>query len=108
MTLGASSALVESLQDPQQRDYILAKLQQDFPGLTEELAAKGEITEQEARKFVDSVMNQQGSSTSQGSGRSIPISGPSASPDIQTDLKALTHQLAELRQELEKDREAAS
>ncbi|MGF1496495.1 MAG: hypothetical protein ACFB8W_06675 [Elainellaceae cyanobacterium] len=114
VTLGAASFLVETIQDPIRRDENLAKLQNgDFTVLSEEWAIEGEKREQEARSFVDSVIAQQQSSQAPG-----PTAGAGTSPttpssvtipvDIQSDLKELTVQLAELRAELQREREQNS
>jgi len=99
---------VESLQDAQKREENAAKLQQDWPTLSEELALKGRTTEQEARVFVDSIMNRQSPTSSTSTGTSSTASGPAAPPEVQQDIQSLTEQLASLRQELERLRNERS
>ncbi len=53
ITLGATASLVETLQDPQKRNQNLSDLRSELNHLTQEWAEKGEVTEQEARNFVD-------------------------------------------------------
>lgn len=110
VSLGATTALVESLQDPQKREENWTKMQTDFGQLTEEWAEKGEVTEQEARSFVDNLMSEQASqSTSGTSDPSSPTTAtPTADPDIEQDLQDLTAQIIALREELEKLRESES
>ena len=59
LTLGATSFFMETLQNSSKRDENLNKLNSDFNQLTEEWAQRGEMTEREARNFVDTILNQQ-------------------------------------------------
>jgi len=108
ITLGATATLIESLQDAQKREENAAKLRQDWQTLSEELALKGRTTEQEARVFVDSIMNRQTQSSSTSTSTSPAASGPAAPPEVQQDIQSLTEQLASLRQELERLRNERS
>ncbi|MBD1939823.1 hypothetical protein [Microcoleus sp. FACHB-68] len=103
VTLGATGALVESLQDSQKRDENLSKMQSDFGKLTEEWADKGAVTELEARNFVDALWTQQANSETTAAGdATVTTSAESVTePDVQADVEALTAQLAALRAELE-------
>ena len=58
VTLGATASLVEVLQDPSKRDENIAKLSQEWSQLSADWAEKGEVTEQEARSFVDTILTQ--------------------------------------------------
>jgi polyhydroxyalkanoate synthesis regulator phasin len=105
VTLGATATLIEVLQDPQRRDENLSKLQSEWSQLSEEWAEKGEVTEQEARSFVDDFLSRQSNSTTSSSSESAssaPSTTPTAPPDIQVDLQDLTAQIATIRAELEK------
>lgn len=118
LSVGATAALIESLQDSQKREEFLAKLMHsEISELAAELTNKGEITEQEAREFVDSLWerqnqaNQQNQENQQNSQTSSDVPGTSAttttdnpvvSPNVQQDLQDLTTQVAALRAELEK------
>lgn len=108
VTLGATSALLESIQDPQKREENLTKLRVDPNLLAEELAVKGEVTEREARNFVDSVFQQQQSTQSSSPSSSSYASGPVAPPEVQADLQELTEQIAAMRAELERLRQQNS
>lgn len=118
VSLGATSFLVETIQDPNKRDENLQKLNSnfnsmDFTDLTEELAEKGEVTEQEARKFVDNILqqNQEGSSSYPTATADYPTS---ANPqtvsraDLQQQLQGLTEEIIALRTDLEKLRDSES
>ncbi|MCU0516569.1 MAG: hypothetical protein MUC60_06805 [Oscillatoria sp. Prado101] len=107
VTLGATSALIESLQDSQKREETFSKMQSDFGGLTEEWAEKGALTEREARNFVDTLLSQQGQpaagDTTSTAGTTVNTSAsPVTDPEDQKDLRELTAQIAALRAELEK------
>ncbi len=104
VTLGATSSLVESLQDPIKREENLAQLRGNPSDFAEVLAQKGAVAEGEARKLVDGVVSQYAPSTAP---TSAPTSAsgmishpPLIDPTLQIDLKEFTQQLAELRQQL--------
>ena len=59
VTLGATASLVDAFRDPQASQEKFGAIT-DFDVLTQELEAKGAVTEQEARTVVDSVMSQMG------------------------------------------------
>jgi hypothetical protein len=120
VTLGATSVLIETLQDPLRREETMARLRTEFGQLAEEWEVKGEVTEREARDFVDTVLNQRfnrntppASSAESTPGTPPPYSTSPVSPtnvanppvDVQQDLQDLTEQLAAIRSELQKMRE---
>jgi len=102
VSVGAASTLLESLQNPRVGEEALNKLRTNPNELADELASRGEMTEQEARTFVDSLVNQARSAGTSG-GASSPASaaGPTAPPDLQADLEDLVAQITALRKELE-------
>lgn len=109
VTLGATSSFLEMLQDPQKRSENLEKFQTQWHQLSEEWAEKGEQTEQEARKFVDTLLAKQsnsGTSTSQTPGTSSAIETPPAAtvapPESVQDIQELTTQISTLREELQR------
>jgi len=110
VTLGATASLIEVLQDPEKRDENLAKLRLEWSQLAEEWAEKGEITEQEARNFVDNFLSKQNNQSSAGSSGTTgsTTTTPTAPPNVQTDLEELTAQIAAIRAELEKLRSTDS
>lgn len=113
VSLGATTALVETLQDPQKREENLTQLKTQLSQRIAEWEEKGEITEQEARQFVETMMRQQSNP-----GYSSPTDTPSnavttppttaASPNVQLELEELTAQIAAMRAELEKLRNKGS
>jgi polyhydroxyalkanoate synthesis regulator phasin len=111
VTLGATASLLEILQDPQRRDENLSRLRTDLAELADEWAVKGELTEQEARNFVETILTQQNRSSSYSDSASTTTitttateAPPATSPEVQADLRELTEQIAAIRSELEKIR----
>lgn len=107
VTLGATASLVETLQDPQKRTENLSQLRLELNQLAQEWAAKGEMTEQEARNFVDNLLNQLGnqssSPTPENSTSTVTATPTQAAPPaVQLELQELTAQISALRTELEK------
>ncbi len=102
VTLGATTSLVESVQDPQKREENLAELHLGFDELTRLWAAKGEVTELEGRQMLDGLMAQNRSDSPSTPSESQADSGaaPSVSGVLQQELQELTVQLAAIRQEL--------
>ncbi len=106
VTLGATASLIEALQDPENSSQKFSELGGDVNRLTEELEVKGETTEREARQFVDSLLSQVpnpfDSSSANGGGPTITtVASPVAEGAVQSDLEALTLELAAIRSEIE-------
>ena len=103
LTVGAATSLVETVQNPQKRAEILSQMQADLSQKTQEWSEKGEITEQEARKFLDSLLNRQDFDFSnQETGNSPTASGTNTT----SNLKQLTDDIIALRKELEQMRQS--
>ncbi len=106
VTLGATASLVETLQDSQKRNQNLSDLRSELNHLTQEWAEKGEVTEQEARNFVDTLLNQLSnqppSPTSTPSPDTVATTLTQTTPPaVQLELQELTAQIAAMRKELE-------
>jgi len=104
LTLGATASLVEVLQDPAKREENLAKLRQEWSHLSETWVTKGATTEAEARTLVETWLNQRRSTTSAPSDTGAaprPASTVGRPATAQTELQALTAQIAAIRAELE-------
>lgn len=102
VTLGATASLVETLQNPQKQTENLHQLRSELSQLTSEWAVKGEMTEQEARNFVERLLSQLGNSGS------TPASSTVSAPDsesiptsAQLSVQELIAQIAAIRAELE-------
>jgi hypothetical protein len=101
ITLGASTSLVESIQDPLKREENLALMQSDPNAFAELLAEKGAVAEVEARRMVDSVVTQYSSSSSAANPVSSSVATTSSiDPSLERDLRDLTAELAQIRSEL--------
>jgi len=107
VTLGATSFFMETLQDSSKRDENLNKLNSDFNQLTEEWAERGEMTEREARNFVDTILNQQNSQVNTDS-TTVSTRASGFESDIQRDLLELTKEIANLRADLQQSQESES
>lgn len=101
VTLGATASLVEVLQDSEKRDESLSKLNQEWSVLSAEWAEKGEVTEQEARNFVDTLLTKRDNQSSPGASGATATTA-SAPPDVQLELQELTAQIVAMRAELER------
>ena len=111
LTLGATSFLIETLQDPLKRSENLDKLtQSDLGLLADELLEKGEMTDREARNFVDTIFSQPGArenaeseSVSHQQSDTATDTPPESvvQPDVKLEIQELTAQMAALRAELE-------
>ncbi|AFY69015.1 hypothetical protein Pse7367_0713 [Thalassoporum mexicanum PCC 7367] len=121
VSLGATASLVEMLQDPEKRTVTVETMLSDIDKFTAELAAKGAVTEVEARNFVDSFISDQinkpdapAGSTETGDASEATVDTaanevgdrPGAGDEsVESDIKDLTEQLAALRSELENIRQ---
>lgn len=106
VTLGATASLIEALQDPETSSQKFSALGGDVNRLTEELEVKGEVTEREARQFVDGLLSQMpnpfgGSSSAASETTIITVASPVVDTAVQSDLEALTLELAAIRREIE-------
>ncbi|PZU94740.1 MAG: hypothetical protein DCE90_14480 [Pseudanabaena sp.] len=125
VTLGATSSLLEVIQDPAKRQENLRMLGRTFEEVTQDLAEKGVSVEAEARSYVDSFIAQQvnGSAESQPSENGLTTvtttaktiydnsSDTTTKEDIKSankikssmrdEIQELTQQLASLRSEME-------
>jgi polyhydroxyalkanoate synthesis regulator phasin len=111
LTLGATSFLIETLQDPLKREENLDKLKSDLGQLASELLEKGEMTDREARNFVDTIFSQPGNRENADSEPVSPKQSDAATdhppdsvvqPDVKLEIQELTAHMAALRVELEK------
>jgi polyhydroxyalkanoate synthesis regulator phasin len=111
LTLGATSFLIETLQDPLKREENLEKLKSDLGQLASELLEKGEMTDREARNFVDTIFSQPGNRENADSESVSPKQSDAATdyppdsvvqPDVKLEIQELTAHMAALRVELEK------
>jgi len=97
VSLGATASILETLQDPQKRQESLVTLQAELHDRVQEWVAKGEMTEQEARNFIDSILRQPASSSSSPED----IQEKAGKAEAQQSVEELTDKIADLRSELE-------
>lgn len=114
IAFGTAASLVEILQDPEKRDANLKKLTEDLTDLADELAEKGQQTEMEARRYVDSILSPN-SPGSPSPARVEPLdfipndAKPSDNgSSSEEEIRELTQQIHSLREELERLRKADS
>ena len=106
ITIGATTTLVETLQDPQKRQQTLTELQSQLSQQTQLWAEKGEITETEAKRWVETWLaqqKQQRTNTSSSAGNSTTVTNIRFS-DAQREIEELTAQILALKTELEQSR----
>ena len=110
LTLGATSFLIETLQDPVKREENLDKLKSDLGQLADELLEKGEMTDREARNFVDTIFSQpddrenaESESVSPKQSDATTDAPPESvvQPNVKLEIQELTAHMAALRIELE-------
>jgi len=102
VTIGATTVLLETLQDTHKRQETFSQLQTQWNELAHEWAKKGEQTEEEARQIINKIWNQK-QNTSRGDKQTVTtvdVSSTTSEP-VESDIKNLTQQLIELRQQLE-------
>ncbi len=113
VSLGATTSLVETLQDAQKREESLSQLSLELSQRMTEWAEKGAVTEQEARRFIEQTWGQK-SNSGRSSATETPSDTPTtppttaASPNAQLEIEELTAQIAAIRTELEKLRNSGS
>jgi polyhydroxyalkanoate synthesis regulator phasin len=102
--LGATSTAIEGLQNPQRYQQTIAQLSNQLRAnpnqLLEDLTAKGEVTEREARKLVDQMIGDR-LGTRPASEMTVTTTAVTIGPDVEAELQNLTQQLVALRQELQ-------
>lgn len=106
VTLGATASLIEAIQDPQGSSQKFSAMGGDVNRLTEELEVKGVTTEREARQFVDGLFSQVPNPFDTGSSANVhatvnTVATPVADSAVQSELEALTRELADLRKEIQ-------
>lgn len=103
LALGATATLLEVIQDPQSSGERFMAFGGDMGQVAATLETKGETTEREARQFVDQLISQIPSPFVEGpiAPTVDTVATPVADVSVQSDLAALTQDLADLRQAIE-------
>ncbi len=104
IAVGATADCVETLQNPQKRAEAFSEIQTELRQKTQEWSIKGESTEQQAKEFVENLMNQRGWSGNRTStGASSSTTPPnSTGSNINSGIQELTEEIIALKLELEK------
>jgi len=97
IAIGATASAVETIQDRERLNQKITELTRDLQARSEIWAQKGALTEDEANKMIEDFFNQKNnvpkSSNTKPSGGSTPSS---------QDLRSLTQEVINLREELNK------
>ncbi len=103
VALGCAGTVVEWVQDEQKRQTQLQQWQQEMEQVVQELVAKGEKTEAEAREFVERLFNR--TTTPPASPPvEVEVTSSSAPVEAAAELQDLTNELSALRESLEQSR----
>ena len=102
IAIGATADCVETLQDPQKRAETLSELQTELSQKTQQWSEKGEVTEQQAKEFMENLMSQRGWSTNRASTSTSNSTSTPANSNINSDIQELTEEIIALKLELEK------
>ena len=109
VTLGATTSLVETLQDDQKRQTTITQLSTQLNQQVQQWAEKGEVTEQEARRVMDTFWSQSVNQQSNPTSTTVDISNPATSnSNSPSEIQDLTDQIINLRKELEDLRQQQS
>ena len=103
IAVGAITSLVETAQNSEKRSEALSEFQMELNQKAREWAIKGEITEQEARKIIESLLNK---NAERDSVDSEPQSSTVHETNINVGLQQLRDELIALRIELAKMRQS--
>ena len=103
IAVGATASCVETLQNPQKISGLLAEIQTELNQKTQEWSAKGEITEAEARNFIDGFLSARGwhqtpASVARTDESSTHRSAYYRIQELTADIIALKSELEQLRQ----------
>ena len=104
IAVGATADCVETLQNPQKRAEAFSEIQTELRQKTQEWSIKGETTEQQAKEFVENLINQRGGAgnqTSTNTSSSTTTSNSSGS-NVNSGIQELTEEIIALKLELEK------
>jgi polyhydroxyalkanoate synthesis regulator phasin len=94
VAIGSATTLADSIQNPQSTTDTWNRLTQNPTQFAQELAEKGTKTEQEARQFVDRLINPNPSEAT------ITTTATPVTPDVQAEIQDLMAQLSALRSEI--------
>lgn len=105
--VGATSTVVETIQDPEKREQTLSQLNQELSKKAEEWAQKGEVTEKEARRLMENFIQKQKENKDKNPTESTNNSSDNVSnvsyynPNSFKEIQELTEAIISLRSDLE-------
>jgi polyhydroxyalkanoate synthesis regulator phasin len=108
VTVGAAATLVETIQDSSKREVTISEFRTELQNRAEEWSEKGEMTEQEARKFLEKVFQKDKNTEDAGSQEITTSATEVKDSDMENELKTLTEQIVTLKAELEELRQKQS
>ncbi|MBV5260773.1 hypothetical protein FLX56_20365 [Synechococcus moorigangaii CMS01] len=100
VTVGAAATLVETLQDPMKREVTISEFRTELQNRADQWSSKGEMTEQEARKFLEKIFQQGKTAREPGNQEIVTTATEVKDGDLQNELKQLTEQIVTLKSEL--------
>lgn len=101
VTVGATVDFIETIQDPEKRHETLSELQSNLHQQAQQWSEKGLVTEEEARRLIDSWLAKYKPSGSASGGNNRTTGGISVTYTEQAEIQALTEQIIALKTELE-------
>ncbi|MEN9216962.1 MAG: hypothetical protein Q6K90_06535 [Gloeomargarita sp. HHBFW_bins_162] len=104
VALGCAGTVLEWVQDEQKRQAQLQQWQKDVEQMIQELTAKGEKTEAEAREFVERLFNRNTPPPPSPPPVEVEVTSSPAPTDAAAQLQELTTELSSLRESLEQSR----
>lgn len=108
IAVGATATLWETLQDPQKRETALSDLQLQWQQHSQAWLAKGEVTEREARRTVETWLNQRRQPAPASTNTSSRTTTTTTDDGVlRAEIRELTAQITYLRTQLERSRQSS-
>ncbi|MDJ0647928.1 MAG: hypothetical protein QNJ60_04415 [Xenococcaceae cyanobacterium MO_188.B19] len=104
ITVGAATSFLETVQNPQKRSEAISQIQFELNQKAQEWSEKGVATEQEAKAYINNLINQNTGARNPSS--DVYTSNTSTSNDANSGLQQLKAEIIALRLELEKMRQS--
>ncbi len=102
ITVGAATSFLETVQNPQKRSEAISQIQFELNQKAQEWSEKGVATEQEAKAYINNLINQNTGAKNPSSD----VYTSNTSNDVNSGLQQLKAEIIALRLELEKMRQS--